>query len=170
MMKSKCYLIFILLFLNSCSYFESNESKMLDMTKKYTEDYYFKNNFKTEIIEFKLKSYEEVDADVTHSLIIEFVKNQLLKVAIKLSNQTAEGFFDMDGMLQGNYMDKAGKTEEFKTYAQNLKKSIGQKGYKVSIYSKYITMDIDGNNKSNQLYEDRIYLLNENFEVLGILK
>jgi hypothetical protein len=76
----------------------------------------------------------------------------------------------MDGMLQGNYMDKAGKTEEFKTYAQNLKKSIGQKGYKVSIFSKYITMDIDGNNKSNQLYEDRIYLLNENFEVLGILK
>ncbi len=168
-MKSKYYLIYILLLLNSCNYLKSNESKMLDMTKKYTEDYYFKNNFKTEIIEFKLKSYEEVDADVTSSLIKEFVENQLLKVAIKLSNQTAEEFFNMDGKLQGNFIDKAGNTDEFKIYAQDLKKSIGQKGYKVNVFSKYITMDIDGNNKSNHLYDDRIYLLSENLEVLGIL-
>jgi hypothetical protein len=169
-MKSKCYLIFILLCLNSCNYFKSNESKILDATRKYTEDYYFINNFKTEIIEFKLKSYEEVNADITNSLIKEFVQNQLLKVAIKLSNQTAEEFFNMDGMLQGNFIDKAGKTDEFKTYAQDLKKSLGQKGYKVSVFSKYISMDINGNNKSNHLYDDRIYLLNENLEVLGIIK
>lgn len=169
-MKSKCYLIFILLFLNSCNYFKGNESKMLDATKKYTEDYYFKNNFKTEIIEFKLKSYEEVDSNVTDSLITEFVKNQLLEVAIKLSNRTTEEFFNMDAMLKLNFIDQAGNADKYKLYAQELKKSIGQKGYKVSVFSKYITMDIDGNNKSNHLYDDRIYLLNENLEVLGIIK
>jgi hypothetical protein len=170
-MKSNFYSIFIFFFLISCNYFnQGNESKILEETKKYTENYFFKNNYKVEMIDFKLNSYKEIDIKETDSLISRFMKNKLLTVAIKLSNQKTEDFFAMDSMWQENFIDKAAITDECKMYAQDLKKNMGQKGYEVHIYSKYVTMDMNGNNQSNHLLEDRTYLLNKDFLVLGIIK
>ena len=170
-MKPNYYLIFIFFFLNSCNYFnKGNESKMLEVTKRYTEDYFFKKNYKVEMIDFKLNSYKEIDSKEMDSLITQFVKNKLLNVAIKLSNITSEDFFAMDGMWRVNFIDKAGNTDEYKMYAQDLKKSMGQKGYEVHIYSKFVTMALNGNNKYNHLFEDRTYLLSKEFVVLGIIK
>lgn len=171
-MKIMYYLLLIIcFFLNSCNGSNTvNKSRILEETRRYTEDYYFKKNYKVEILEFKLTSYKEISSKEIDSLIIRFTKNELLNIAIKLSGYTTEDFFAMDGDWRSFYITIAGQSPDLTNYSSNLRKSRGKQGYEAHVYSKYVTMDLDGSNTSNHLFEDRIFILDKDFRVLWVIK
>lgn len=167
-MKKIFTLFLILISLNSCK--NINEKNIIEATRQNTEDYYFKNNYKINIIDHKLINYKELNSDQTDSIIKLLVEAKLINTAVKLSDRNVNDFYLMDVNSQISFIDDAGKALEYKEYVQNIKKNMGQNTYECHFYSKFITSDQSGNNESNHLYEDRVYLLNNKFQVLDILK
>jgi len=167
-MKSNFISFFIsILFLSSCNYFsQTKESKILDGIKRYTADYFFKKNLKTEIIDIKINSLNEINAD---SVVMRFSKEKVFQIAIKLSgSRTYEEWDNKVRQGNDNFIEKALNSKELNDYVQMTKKYIGQQVYEVHVYLKYITMDLDERNKNNHLYEDQTFIVDKNFVVLGI--
>lgn len=166
-MKQIFYLLFLYLTLISCN--KSEETRMINASKRYTEDYFFKKNLKIEIIDYKINSCKELNLTEADSIIKKFIRNKLQSVAIKLSGQTASDFSSMNTTSRQKFIDDAFEATEFELYFQKLKEMMGNEGIEIHAYLKYVTSDLNGNNKQNRIYEDCLYLLNKDFQVIDMM-
>ena len=161
-------LLLIVMFLSSCNdLFDNSNRKATQSAKKYTEDYFFSKNQGVEFVEFKLTKLESISNDLKDSLIRKFKKNELLKIALKLSGQDVQNpDFSAPGFIEN--IEDAKRSRDYQLYSSRLDSYLGQPGYIAHIYSKY-RVSKDGS-IDNKLHNDRQYLLSTDFVTLGVIQ
>jgi len=165
-------LLFILLLIGfSCNnILKNNDEEVTKSARKYTEDFYFKNNINVEFLEFNLIKLDNLNSSEMDSIITRMIKNELLKTALKIGNyniqEMSSAFSDPDF---SKYTDAASQSFEWKSYSDSLKIYMSKPGYIGHFYSKFKLLDQENNFLNNKLYEDRSYLISEKYKVIKIL-
>jgi hypothetical protein len=162
--------IFILIGFSCNNIINNNDDEVAKSARKYTEDFYFKNNVKVEFLEFNLIQLDNLNSSEMDSIIFRMIKNELLKTALKIggynNQEISFAFSDPDF---SKYRDAASKSFEYKSYSDSLKIYMYKPGYIAHFYSKFKLSDQENNFLNNRLYEDRAYLISENYKVIKIL-
>jgi len=165
-MKKVLTLLIPTLILFSCQ--ESQQSKILNASKRYTEDFFFKKNLNIEIVEFKIYNEKELNHIEADSVINYFVGNKILSIALKLSGQSRSEFFTAGNPLKLKCVIEAKNSSEFNLYTKKLK-ALNYEAYEAHAYLKYTTSDLNGNNKQNGICEDCYFLLDKDFKVVDMI-
>jgi len=93
-----------------------------------------------------------------------------LKIAFKIGNYSIQ---DMSSAFRdpnfSKYTDAASKSIEWKSYSDNLKIYMDKPGFIAHFYSKYKLFDQENKFLNNQLYQDRTYLISDNYKVIKLI-
>jgi|688.fasta_scaffold236578_2 hypothetical protein len=162
--------IFILIGFSCNNIINNNDEEVTKSARKYTEDFYFKNNVNVEFLEFNLIKLDNLNSSEMDSIIFRMIKNELLKTALKIggynNQEISSAFSDPDF---SKYRDAASKSFEYQSYRDSLKIYMYKPGYIAHFYSKFKLSDQENNFLNNRLYEDRTYLISENYKVIKII-
>lgn len=155
----------------SCSnILENNDKEITKSAKKYTEDYYFKNNLNVEFIDFNLNKLEKLNSSEMDSIIVRMIKNEIIKITFRIGNYNIQ---DMSSAISDPNFKKnaeiAGNSFELKSYSDSLKIYMNKPGFIAHFYSKYKLFDQENNFLNNKLYQDRTYLISDNYKVIRLI-
>jgi len=158
-MKRNLIFIFLAIcILNGCKKIEDTDVKITDAIKRYTDDLYFKQNYKIDFVDFKILKRDSISLDSVHQI---FLKEKLLsisnKVNVSLGGSNENRF---------NYITQAGETKEYKDYAREIDGTIGVgNGIYINAYLKYTITNLNTNIKQNIIFENYYYVMDKNFIV-----
>jgi disulfide oxidoreductase YuzD len=166
-MKRNLILVFASIFLmTSCNKNDDSDTEIAEIIKHYYDDYYFKQNYKIDFVDIKIKKRDSVNLDSVHQILL---KNKLLIISNKICtslNDSNKNIF--------NYISQSGQTDEYKNYVKELNMLIGQgdagNGSNITFYLKFTLTNLNTNLKYNEILENYYIVLDKDNNVITVSK
>lgn len=157
-MKNSIFIFLVICTLNSCKKSEDTDIKITEAIKSYSDDFYFKQNYRIDFIDVKILKRDSISLDSVHQM---FLKEKLLYFSSKINDS-------LGGLNENrfNYVTQAGNKKEYKEYAREIDGTIGDgNGIYINAYLKYTITDLNTNIKQNKILENYYFILDKEFVV-----